>query len=100
MTPPDDKEKFYAELDNLREDEIRSRLGKGAWVADKERLAQLYLEEKARARAKAAEPEAVGIARSAKIAAWVANAIAFFALILALAVFKLGVIRREAAPAL
>ena len=84
MTPMDDKEKFYAELDDLREYEIRERLGKGVWAADKERLAQLYLEEKARARAKAAEPEAVGIARSAKTAAWVANAIAFFALIVGL----------------
>jgi hypothetical protein len=80
----DDKEKFYAELDDLREYEIRERLGKGVWAADKEKLAQFYLEEKARARAKAAEPEAVGIARSAKTAAWVANAIAFFALIVAL----------------
>jgi hypothetical protein len=43
-----------------------------------------FLEEKARARAKAAEPEAVRIARGAKTATWVANAIAFFALIVAL----------------
>jgi len=80
---PKEKEKFCTELDDLREDEIRARLGKGVWAGDKEKLAQLYLEEKARARAKAAEPEVMGIARSAKTAAWVANAIAFFALIVA-----------------
>ena len=66
---PKEKEKFYTELDDLREDEIRARLGKGVWAGDKEKLAQLYLEEKARARAKAAEPEVMGIARSAKTAA-------------------------------
>jgi hypothetical protein len=66
MMPIDNKEKFYTELDDLREDEIRARLGKGVWAANKERLAQLYLEEKARARAKAAEPEVMRIARSAK----------------------------------
>lgn len=69
--PLNDKDMLFAQLDGLLEDEIRARLATGIWGDEKRRLVQLYLDDKALQRAKAAQAEQT-IARSAKDAAWAA----------------------------
>jgi hypothetical protein len=66
----EEKANIYAELDGLQENEIRARTKAGIWRDEKRRFAELYLEDKAMARATAARAEEVAVARSAKDAAW------------------------------
>jgi hypothetical protein len=58
-------EKFFAELDGLLEEEIKARLAVGIWKDEKRELVQLYLDEKASKRQKAAQAELLEIARGA-----------------------------------
>ena len=67
-------EHFYATLEELGEAKVRERLATGAWgkLGPKVELANVWVDEKDRARASASESEQIEIARSAKEAAWVA----------------------------
>lgn len=67
-----DREKFFAELDQLTESEIEARLATGVWREDKRPLVRAYLEQKKLAWAKAAQADQLEVARSAKDAAWAA----------------------------
>ena len=81
-------EKFFAELDGLIEEEIKARLAVGIWKGEKRELVQLYLDEKASKRQKAAQAELLQIARSANRKSTVALVIAgTFAVVAMLALF-------------
>jgi hypothetical protein len=77
MTPDvEQMEKLFAELDGLLEDEIKARLAIGSWGEEKQKLVQLYLEEKALKRQRAAQAEMLEIARGANKKAIIALIIA------------------------
>jgi hypothetical protein len=81
---PDEIEKFFAELDGLLEHEIKARLAIGAWDDEKRSLVQLYLEEKASKRQKAAQAEMLELARTAKARSTTALVFGAIAVLLAL----------------
>jgi hypothetical protein len=62
----DEEQEFRTQLERLTEGEIRMRMIELLWRPDKRKIAESFLEEKA----KAARAEGVEIARSAKNAAW------------------------------
>jgi hypothetical protein len=62
----DEEQEFRTQLERLTEGEIRMRMIELLWRPDKRKIAESFLEEKA----KAARAEGVEIARSAKDAAW------------------------------
>ena len=57
-------ERFFAELDGLLEAEIKARLAVGSWGDEKRSWAQLYLDEKASKRQRAAQSEMLEAART------------------------------------
>jgi hypothetical protein len=59
-------ERFFAELDGLPEAEIKARLAVGSWDDEKRSWAQLYLDEKASKRQRAAQLKMLEVARAAK----------------------------------
>jgi hypothetical protein len=80
-------EKFFAELDALPEDEIKARLAIGIWGDEKRKLVQLYLEEKASKRQKAAQAETLEIARGANRRATIALIVAAISALVAILTF-------------
>ena len=72
-------EEFFAKLEERGEQEIEANLAKGIYGADKRPLVELCLTRKKLARTEAARAEEMGIARSAKNAAWAAAAFAALA---------------------
>jgi hypothetical protein len=67
MTPNiGEMERFFAELDGLPEPEIKARLAVGTWDDEKRSWVQLYLEEKASKRQRAAQSGMLEAARTAK----------------------------------
>jgi hypothetical protein len=81
---PDEIEKFFAELDGLLEHEIKARLAIGTWDDEKRSLVQLYLEEKASKRQRAAQAEMLELARTAKARSTTALVFGAIAVLLAL----------------
>lgn len=87
-----DVDEFFAELDALREDEVRKRLAsKSIWGGARKTLAEEWLRREDQRRADAAEArmlasnrEQIRIARSAKNAAWAAATAAIIAAICAI----------------
>jgi hypothetical protein len=77
-------ERFFAELDGLLEPEIKARLAVGIWDHEKSSWAQLYLDEKASKRQRAAQSEMLEAARAAKTRATIALAVATVSGIIAL----------------
>jgi hypothetical protein len=80
-------EKFFAELDALPEDEIKARLAIGIWGDERRKLVQLYLEEKASKRQKAAQAETLEIARGANRRATIALIVAAISALVAILTF-------------
>jgi hypothetical protein len=80
-------EKFFAELDGLPEDVIKARLAIGIWDDERRKLVQLYLEEKASKRQKAALAETLEIARGANTRATIALIIASISALVAVLTF-------------
>ena len=67
MTPNiGEMERFFAELDGLPEPEIKARLAVGTWDDEKRNWVQLYLEDKASKRQRAAQSGMLEAARTAK----------------------------------
>jgi hypothetical protein len=81
-------EKFFAELDALPEDEIKARLAIGIWGDERRKLVQLYLEEKASKRQKAAQAETLEIARGANRRATIALIVAAISALVAILTFR------------
>ena len=77
-------ERFFVELDGLLEPEIKARLAVGTWDDEKRSWAQLYLDEKASKRQRAAQSEMLQAARAAKTRSTVAVVIALGSLLLSL----------------
>jgi hypothetical protein len=78
-------ERFFAELDSLLEAEIKARLAVGSWDDEKRRSwAQLYLDEKASKRQRAAQSEMLEAARAAKTRSTIALVVAVVSAILSL----------------
>jgi hypothetical protein len=77
-------ERFFVELDGLLEPEIKARLAVGTWDDEKRSWAQLYLDEKASKRQRAAQSEMLQAARAAKTRSTVALAVALVSLLLSL----------------
>jgi hypothetical protein len=69
-------ERFFAELDGLLEAEIKARLAVGGWDDEKRSWAQLYLDEKASKRQRAAQSEMLDAARAAKTRSTIALVVA------------------------
>jgi hypothetical protein len=80
----EEMERFFAELDELLEAEIKARLAVGSWNEEKRSWAQLYLDEKASKRQRAAQSEMLEAARAAKIRATIALVVALVSLVLSL----------------
>jgi hypothetical protein len=80
-------EKFFAELDALPEDEIKARLAIGIWGDERRKLVQLYLEEQASKRQKAAQAETLEIARGANRRATIALIVAAISALVAILTF-------------
>jgi hypothetical protein len=80
-------EKFFAELDALPEDEIKAHLAIGIWGDERRKLVQLYLEEKASKRQKAAQAETLEIARGANRRATIALIVAAISALVAILTF-------------
>ncbi|MEX0954612.1 MAG: hypothetical protein WDZ83_05300 [Rhizobiaceae bacterium] len=80
------KESFWAELDKLGEDEVRTRVvtKRFGQAQQKMALAQAWLQERDRSRMDASNSEQIRIARSAKNAAWAAVIAATIAAICAI----------------
>jgi hypothetical protein len=74
-------------LDGLPEDEIKARLAIGIWGDEKRKLVQLYLEEKASKRQKAAQAETLEIARGANRRATIALIVAAISALVAILTF-------------
>src|SRR3990172_2933812 len=66
------RESFWAELEELGEEEVRTRVSTGTYSSGnkKRELAQQWLSDSERARNEASQSEQIDIARSAKDAAW------------------------------
>jgi len=77
-------ERFFAELDGLLEPEIKARLAVGTWDDEKRGWVQLYLEEKASKRQRAAQSEMLLAARAAKTRSTIALVVALASLLLSL----------------
>ena len=79
------RESFWAELDGLGEEEVRTRVSVGTYSsANKKReLAQQWLERNSQERSERSNSEQMRIARSAKNAAWAAAIAATIAAICA-----------------
>jgi hypothetical protein len=77
-------ERFFVELDGLLEPEIKARLAVGTWVDEKRSWAQLYLDEKASKRQRAAQSEMLQAARAAKTRSTIALAVALASILLSL----------------
>jgi hypothetical protein len=77
-------ERFFAELDGLLEPEIKARLAVGTWDDGKRGWAQLYLDEKASKRQRAAQSEMLQAARAAKTRSTIALAVALASILLSL----------------
>jgi hypothetical protein len=77
-------ERFFVELDGLLEPEIKARLAVGTWDDEKRSWAQLYLDEKASKRQRAAQSEMLQAARAAKTRSTVAVVVALVSLLLSL----------------
>ena len=77
-------ERFFAELDGLLEPEIKARLAVGLWDDEKRGWVQLYLEEKASKRQRAAQSEMLEAARAAKIRSTIALIVALVSLVVSL----------------
>ena len=81
---PEEEAKFRDELVGLPEKEIKARLTSGLWSNEKSQFAQIHLEERARARLKAAQTDEQRIAESAKKAARASTGIAILAVIISI----------------
>jgi hypothetical protein len=77
-------ERFFAELDGLLEPEIKARLAVGTWDDEKRGWVQLYLDEKASKRQRAAQSEMLEAARAAKIRSTIALIVALVSLVVSL----------------
>ena len=77
-------ERFFAELDGLLEPEIKARLAMGTWNHEKRGWVQLYLDEKASKRQRAAQSEMLLAARAAKTRSTIALVVALASLLLSL----------------
>jgi hypothetical protein len=77
-------ERFFAELDGLLEPEIKARLAVGTWDEEKRAWVQLYLDEKASKRQRAAQSEMLLAARAAKTRSTIALVVALASLLLSL----------------
>jgi hypothetical protein len=77
-------ERFFAELDGLLEPEIKARLAMGTWDDEKRGWVQLYLDEKASKRQRAAQSEMLLAARAAKTRSTIALVVALASLLLSL----------------
>ena len=77
-------ERFFAELDGLLEPEIKARLAVGTWDDEKRGWVQLYLDEKASKRQRAAPSEMLEAARAAKIRSTIALIVALVSLVVSL----------------
>ena len=77
-------ERFFAELDGLLEPEIKARLSVGTWDDEKRGWVQLYLDEKASKRQRAAQSEMLEAARAAKIRSTIALIVALVSLVVSL----------------
>ena len=77
-------ERFFAELDGLLEPEIKARLAVGLWDDEKRGWVQLYLDEKASKRQRAAQSEMLLAARAAKTRSTIALVVALASLLLSL----------------
>jgi hypothetical protein len=77
-------ERFFAELDGLPEAEIKARLAVGSWDDEKRSWAQLYLDEKASKRQRAAQSEMLEAARAAKTRSTIALVVAVVSAVLSL----------------
>ena len=77
-------ERFFAKLDGLLEPEIKARLAVGTWDDEKRGWVQLYLDEKASKRQRAAQSEMLLAARAAKTRSTIALVVALASLLLSL----------------
>jgi hypothetical protein len=84
-------ERFFAELDGLLEAEIKARLAVGSWDDEKRSWAQLYLDEKASKRQRAAQSEMLEAARAAKTRSTIALVVAVVSAVLSLLAILLKV---------
>ena len=80
-------EKFFAELDSLLDEEIKARLAMGIWKDEERDLVQLYLDEKASKRQKAAQAELLELARGANRKSTLALIVAGVSAVVALLAF-------------
>jgi len=83
------KEKFWAELDDLGEEEVRDRIVTGRYGAGNKKLqlAREWLRRRETERIEASNREQIRIARSAKNAAWAAAMAAIIAAVCAVITF-------------
>ena len=85
MTPNiGEMERFFAELDGLPEPEIKARLAVGTWDDEKRSWVQLYLEEMASKRQRAAQSGMLEAARTAKTRSTIALIVAVISVVLSL----------------
>jgi hypothetical protein len=90
MTPNiGEMERFFAELDGLPEPEIKARLAVGTWDDEKRSWVQLYLEEKASKRQRAAQSGMLEAARTAKTRSTIALTVISVVLSLLVIFFRL-----------
>jgi hypothetical protein len=92
----EEMERFFAELDGLLEAEIKARLAVGTWDDEKRSWAQLYLNEKASKRQRAAQSEMLEAARASKKRSTIALVVALVSAILSLIAIVLMVYRLHA----